>query len=50
MPRVLVDKWVLVRRDFENVGTGGFVEYEDVVASTYTEPEGEGNPESQDLG
>eukprot|EP01050_Picozoa_sp_SAG11_P028591 SAG11_NODE_7703_length_1107_cov_158.341270_1_plen_335_part_01 len=50
MPRVLVDKRVLVRQDFENVGTGGFVEYEDVVASTYTEPEGEGNPESQDLG
>eukprot|EP01050_Picozoa_sp_SAG11_P063257 SAG11_NODE_42998_length_172_cov_15.890411_1_plen_43_part_10 len=43
MPRVLVDKRVLVRQDFENVGTGGFVEYEDVVASTYTEPEGEGN-------
>eukprot|EP01050_Picozoa_sp_SAG11_P055304 SAG11_NODE_33713_length_275_cov_3.886364_2_plen_30_part_01 len=30
MPRVLVDKRVLVRQDFENVGTGGFVEYEDI--------------------
>eukprot|EP01050_Picozoa_sp_SAG11_P022115 SAG11_NODE_4096_length_2066_cov_122.176411_2_plen_599_part_00 len=45
-----MDKWVLVRQDFENVGTGGFVEYDHIVASTYTEPEGEGNPESQDLG
>eukprot|EP01050_Picozoa_sp_SAG11_P021165 SAG11_NODE_3711_length_2266_cov_20.934472_1_plen_607_part_00 len=32
------------------MGTGGLTVYEDIVASTYTEPEGEGNPESQELG
>eukprot|EP01050_Picozoa_sp_SAG11_P035855 SAG11_NODE_13355_length_658_cov_21.583184_2_plen_129_part_01 len=50
MPRVLKEKRVVVFEDFENVGTGGLRVFEDIVASTYTEPEGEGNPESQDLG
>eukprot|EP01050_Picozoa_sp_SAG11_P018467 SAG11_NODE_2794_length_2963_cov_33.731494_3_plen_730_part_00 len=50
MPRVLKEKRVLIHEDFENVGTGGLRVFEDIVASTYTEPEGEFNAESQDLG
>eukprot|EP01050_Picozoa_sp_SAG11_P018061 SAG11_NODE_2677_length_3105_cov_160.712242_4_plen_484_part_00 len=50
MPRVIKRKCKLVASDFENVGTGGFAFFDDSDGSTYTEPEGEGNPESQDLG
>eukprot|EP01050_Picozoa_sp_SAG11_P020086 SAG11_NODE_3325_length_2522_cov_174.445316_2_plen_650_part_00 len=50
MPRVLKEKTVRVFEDFVNVGTGGLTLDEPIVASTYTEPEGEGNPESQELG
>eukprot|EP01050_Picozoa_sp_SAG11_P023960 SAG11_NODE_4969_length_1707_cov_47.465174_1_plen_489_part_10 len=50
MPRVLKEKRVLIHEDFENVGTGGLRVFEDIVASTYTEPEGEFNADSQELG
>eukprot|EP01050_Picozoa_sp_SAG11_P041379 SAG11_NODE_18515_length_488_cov_13.120823_1_plen_138_part_01 len=50
MPRVLKEKSVRFLEDFENVGTGGFMIDEPIVASTYTEPEGEFDANSQDLG
>eukprot|EP01050_Picozoa_sp_SAG11_P050785 SAG11_NODE_28500_length_320_cov_34.361991_1_plen_57_part_10 len=50
MPRVLKEKTVRVFEDFVNVGTGGFTLDEPIVASTYTEPEGEFDANSQDLG
>eukprot|EP01050_Picozoa_sp_SAG11_P023605 SAG11_NODE_4789_length_1765_cov_34.039616_1_plen_486_part_10 len=47
---MLKEKRVLEFFDFKNVGTGGIIGFDDGVASTYTEPEGEFDASSQDLG